>query len=73
MLSLKIVVYIIDPASKSRHAVDQMSEVLEQQQDRWSITLGCSSLHDSKVSFSGDELELDVGDSEPQSNPRSYI
>lgn len=72
-LSLKIAVYIIDPTSKSCHAMDLISKSC-------GMTAGtdgvlhpeCSSLNHSKVSSSGNKSGLAVGNSNPQIKPRTY-
>lgn len=71
-LSLKIVVFIIDPTSKSRHAMDLISRSFKAKARADGILhLGCSSLNHSEVPSSGNELGIAVGNSEPQINPRT--
>lgn len=70
-LSLKIIVYIIDPTSKKQpcHRSDD-KKFQNDSRSRWSITSWMLISKPSEVSTSGNESELAVGSAGPWIKPR---
>lgn len=70
-LSLKIIVYIIDPTSKSKHVTNLITKSFRVTAGVDGVLhLGCSFLNHAEVSTSGNESELAVESADPCIKPR---